>query len=413
MIYQPILAATFTLINWRLVGKTVDPLGPVVIGLLGIWLLINLLRPKDVGQPAFFLGRLALLLCVYHAILEPTWFSIVERRKSGDLTQVHDGLVQLEIATNYLARGGNPYTLDYFQTKLKDCPYQGLTKVNPALHHFTYLPSLVIFNHVVSSVSRSILGVSDARILLILAYLGSLTTVLTRSISRNKKVNFLIFFGLNPLTLCFLINGRNDIFLFFWILLGVTFLAKQQNILSALALAIAVTSKQPAWLAVPFFLIYWIGNRSKPTLRSCLKPLLVLLLTTLALSLPFILSSSTAFLKSTIFYPLGLGKTAYSVSPHSFGLRRLIFIDQPPSFWKTTFFAVIQLAVLLPLFFYLVRRQKLTNTPQDILVHYGVFLAVFWYFVTYFHDNHILFIIWVFIAIYTFEAKKAGLKTNL
>lgn len=92
----------------------------------------------------------------------------------------------------------------------------------------------------------------------------------------NKKI-FVAMFALNPFVLFeFLSNVHNDIFLVFFILLGIYFIKNRKNIfLSVVCIAIATGIKYLSILLLPFILIYAI--KEEKTKNKIIKTLLYVL----------------------------------------------------------------------------------------------------------------------------------------
>lgn len=91
----------------------------------------------------------------------------------------------------------------------------------------------------------------------------------------NKKVNFLLLYGLNPFILFNgLSNVHNDMLVLFFITLAIYILLKKKNIVgSIIILAIATATKYYAVLIIPFLVIYYYQN--KTTGRKILYSLLL------------------------------------------------------------------------------------------------------------------------------------------
>lgn len=89
----------------------------------------------------------------------------------------------------------------------------------------------------------------------------------------TKKKKFAIIYGFNPfLLLEFMTNVHNDIYLIFFVLLGIHFLKNKRDILNALiCLACSVLIKYVTLILAPFFLLYHLRNKKISTkIKDCI-----------------------------------------------------------------------------------------------------------------------------------------------
>ncbi len=408
----PIITIIFTISNWHHVGKSVDSLTPIIIGLLGIWLAIEHLELERFSRQtyhAFIYGVLAVTLL--HSVIEPIGFSIVGRSYNQDMSTVHDGLVQLEIAAEKLSALENPYSVDYFSTRLTNWPYGSAGDINPALYHYAYLPILTVSHLVVGSLTAATIRIVDGRILFVIAYLLTLLISQFLSDSFQSRLEFFILYGLNPLTFRYLLNGRNDTLVFLWILTSLLMTKKGHFSIAALMLALATATKQSAWPLVPFFLVYWYQKSHPTDLSDKLRPLLVFILSLTVFIVPFVIWNPSNFVDATIFYPLGIGETAYPVSAWSYGIARLSFTPGKP-IAHTAVFTIIKLITVPGLFIYLIRKLFRKPNLRHMSIFSTIFLFYFWYMNSFFHNNHVLFVIWIALASLTLTdySSKSGLS---
>ncbi len=103
-----------------------------------------------------------------------------------------------------------------------------------------------------------------------------LNTLLVYKITKKKK--FMLLYGLNPFILFEMItNVHNDIYLIFFILLGLYFLLKKKNIiLTIVFMALATCIKYVSVLLIPFLVLYYLKDKkiSKKILYCFLYALL-------------------------------------------------------------------------------------------------------------------------------------------
>ena len=160
--------------------------------------------------------------------------------------------------------GENPYYTPVEEILLRDGLDQMLGRVARVWRTETviYGPAWSVVCKILTSLSFGNLEFSlyIFKIASFLVFLGS--TYLIYKIT-NKKF-FTIMFGLNPFILFeFLTNVHNDIFLVFFILLGIYFIKNKRNIYLAVAsLAIATAMKYLSILLLPFLLAYALKDEN-------------------------------------------------------------------------------------------------------------------------------------------------------
>lgn len=89
------------------------------------------------------------------------------------------------------------------------------------------------------------------------------TSYIVYKVTGRKK--FAILYGLNPFLLIeFLTNVHNDLYLVFFVLLGIYFLKKKNNIWAALlCLTCSILIKYVTVIIAPFFALYYLRDKSK------------------------------------------------------------------------------------------------------------------------------------------------------
>ena len=128
--------------------------------------------------------------------------------------------------------------------------------------------------------------------------------------------------------------------------------------------------------------------------------------------LPFLFWDPKAFLDSTIFYPAGSISHSYPVSGYGWGmiLNQFGFITDVNAyypFWLWQLLFGLPLAVAL---FYWLRKSP---TVWRLVVCYGIFTFVFWYFSRYFNNNHLGYLSMIFVVAYFWPQKKNRKETLL
>ncbi len=380
----------FALIIPLITKYTLSPDGDpqILYAVLFLGLLIYFLL--DIKKLFHF--KLPLLLFLLTFSLGSVMFaSIVSRHQRAPIFNVHDIILQVEAGTQYLLNGKNPYAETYFGTPLEEFEYRemGVKAINPAIYHFVMPPFYLIFHTPLYLASRIYPHYFDARLALILLLILIVFLSIRLIGPGENQLLFITILTLNPANLSYFIEGRSDFFVFAFLFLSWFLLTKKKLSLAGIALALAIGSKQSSWPIIPFFLAYIVYE--KKGLSSFIKALIPGFAVLLAIFLPFILWNFRAFWESTFLYLSGGLEYSYPISGYSFGmvLYQFGFIKDIHASYP---FLIWQLLIGLPLLIVLLRWQRRENTVQRLILSYGIFLFVFWYFSRYFNNNHLAYI---------------------
>jgi len=170
---------------------------------------------------------------------------------------------------------------------------------------------------------------------------------------------------LNPLLCPYLVVGRNDVLLLIPLLLFCRFVDAGRWRAAAWALGAALSIKQLAVAAVPFFIL------ARPRPRE-IWPVLAL---PLAACLPFLVWNAGAFLDGAVWWSLGGGAEPYPVKWLGWGLSPLAYglnlVESPRGANPFGWLALpAQLAALLLL------GRRVRRAPHELVLASGVFLFV-------------------------------------
>jgi hypothetical protein len=366
---------------------------------------------------------LALLLCL--AVL-PTVDMMRLRREQGPETYAHDGLVQVESAITYVSEGRNPYTEDYFNTPLEywgwdpNSPY-----VNPALYYLAYLPGMFLAGIPAMVLSIATIGWYDQRLLYLLFFAAALWAWSRLARDRTSRLLLLVVLGLNPLSLPYFIEGRNDVVIVALVGLSILALDRGRLGVSGVLFGLACASKQSAWFFGPFLLLYVWGARERfgvaeggaAGLREIARRwVLPGALVGGAIILPFLAWDPGSFREDTISYLSGNVENNFPIRKEgAYGLHVLLaspgvhgLLDavtsgplsvlrpladglkvtdpvQPYPFW------IFQALFALPVLGLALRAQARRNTIAAAVAGTGLTLLAFQYFSRFLHDNYIGF----------------------
>jgi hypothetical protein len=367
-----------------------------LFGLIFLFLLtylaLDLTRIKNI----YFLKQVVLWGTILLVLGSSFRAIIIERHVTHPIYKIHDMPLQQELAIRFLLDGKNPYSESYEGTFLEQWNYSDKEK-NPALYHFVLPPLYVLFAVPFYFLSNATLGYFDARIPLLFLFFSVL--VMGHFLIKNKE-NRLLFstlFAFNPAMLGYTLEGRSDVFMFSFLFASLFLLYKERLFLAGVPMGLAFAVKQSVWPIFPLYVLYlFLKTKSfKTTVRNTLSLLLVFS----ALVLPFLIWDYKSFLDSTVFYLSGNLENSYPISGYGFGkfLNQIGVIKDTHQYFP---FHVIQLLLGLPALFVLYKFLKKKLTVSRLIVAYGIFLFVFWYFSRYFNNSHLAYLSMVFITAY-------------
>ena len=383
----------------------------IVLLLLGLYLLIDFNKntsEKRKEHLSYYKFIIALLIIFFVAVL-PCIHRIGERHNGKPYEFAHDGgVIQTEEAIKYFIKGKNPYHEDYYNTVLDEhyTVYKLDEIKNSLIHHYTYLPLTFIFPLPFYIISKAAIGWFDMRFIYILMFVLSLYIVTRLNQSTENKILLLITFSLNPFFTYFIADGRNEVFLLFWVILTLFFLIKKSFRTASVFLALACASKLTAWFLVPFFMVYIFGkNNNSESLKhkiiSLLKNIYPFVLIFLVFLLPFLIWDFSSFIEDVFnwdkTYPLG--------GTPGFGFANfLLFIGYSRADYFP--FNYLQLVIGLPVLYFLLKKQVKNNTTDSMLINYGILTFVLFYFARFFHDNYIGYILSILYLGFFLEQKE-------
>lgn len=320
--------------------------------------------------------------------------TIIVRHQIAPIFQVHDIILQQEAAIRFLLDGKNPYSSTYFDTPLVDWHYSD-TDVNPALYHFVMQPFYIIFALPFYFLLNPLLGFFDARIPLYFLFFVFLILGSFLVKDQEKKLLFLTLLAFNPAQLLYTLEGRSDVFMFTFLFTGLYLLYKNRYSLAGISIALAFAIKQSVWPILPFYIayLYFRTKNYKHTIQSLVSFIIVF---TVVVS-PFFFWDQKAFVDSTINYLSGSVEHSYPISGYGFGalLHQFGFIQDLKIYYP---FIIWQIIFSFPLLVYLILFLKKSPSVQRLLISYGIFLFVFWYFSRYFNNSHLGFLSMIFIS---------------
>ncbi len=326
--------------------------------------------------------------------------NLLSKRSSQKLHQIHDSVIQTEVALDYLSRGLNPYTLDYRGTALE--PWYIIVDdkhvTNPALDHYAYLPSTLYISYPFYTLILNATNYYDQRIVLLFSLIITLGLLIHLGYKKENIILIAPLFLLNPFLTDFLSSGYNDVLPLTLIILTLYFIIKKKYSISIIFLALAITSKQTAWFAVPFILLYlwkeYIQLYTDTAKKKFIYTIATLATLSLILILPFLISDAGNFINDTVGYITGYGNNPYPIRGIGFG-QLLYSMGVISSRYVNFPFWLIQALVGLPTLWYLLKSQwqAKINEVHTILLNWTIWLGIIWFFSRYFTLSHLSFII--------------------
>jgi hypothetical protein len=380
------------------------------LAFIGLYIILTLGLPQlpdetenpGAKQRYGFLFRLAIVIfMLLLAAFLPAGMNMIARLQEGPSTNAHDGLVQTEIAIEYILQGKNPYVEDYIGTPM-DIQREAeafWTATDTPLYHFAYLPALFLSAVPLHLLSNFLLGWYDQRLLYLLFYLGLIIFLPPLVARQRNKLILLMLVGLNLLFPFFLAEGRNDIVVLFGLVLASFFLMKKHAWAAGIVLGIVAAMKHTSWFFFPFYFLYLYPTEMGLTwdgVKILLRRIWPFFVTFGLLMLPFLLWDPAAFIDDTLFYLIGMGDSSFpirgwggSVLLYGFGL-----VDSE----NTSFpFFIPQLVIGLPVLWLLLRRQWRENTLTNIWLGFALFSFTVDYFSRFFNDNYVMFVLQVLV----------------
>lgn len=353
------------------------------------------------GQRYLFLLRLVIVFfIVLMAALLPTGLNIMQRQAEGPATHAHDGLIQTEIAIEYLLNGRNPYTEDYVDTPMADFPGREPPLTDAPLYHNAYLPFLFIGSMPFYQLSHALLGWYDQRFVYLLAYFGVLLLLPLLVKQPRDKLAVMIAFGLNFLFTFYLADGRNDIFILFFLVLATVLVTRGWVGASAVILGLALATKHQAWFVLPFYFLYLLPPRpDRAALKRIARQTWPMFAIAALFLLPFVLWDAAAFFGDTVRYVSGSGSGSFPIKGWGFS-NLLLALGVIPTAESSFPFVLFELTFGLPVLFLMLRRQWRENNIQNVWLGYAFFSFVFQFFSRFFNDNYVVFVLQLLVITY-------------
>lgn len=382
--------------------------GLIFLGML-LYIILDLIDLKPQLYEILKIKLLAGLIVVI--IGSAFWSAMYVRHTLSPEYDIHDIILQQEAAIRYFLDGVNPYAATYFGTPLEAWHYSD-TDVNPALYHYVMQPLYHLFALPFYWISFRTVGFFDGRMPLLFLFFALLINAGIVVSNKLERRLFLILLAFNPAMLLYTLEGRSDVYMYAFLFAGFYLLHIRRLSLASIAIACAFAVKQSAWPLFPLYVAYLVGVEGQTEkmghIRHILKKIVVWLvpfgLTFGLIVLPFYFWDPQAFMESTVYYLSGNLETSYPISGYGIGMvlyKMGIIKDLYPYYPFTIWQAVICIPLLIVLIKYILAKPSVAR----LIVTYGIFLMVYWYFSRYFNNSHVGYLSMVFITAYFWPEK--------
>ena len=338
------------------------------------------------------LQRWALGGVIFFMIVVPCALQMHYRAWTGPETWCHDSVVQFEEAIKMVRQKKNPYKEDFTQTSLPR--WEGWHD-NPAVHHFVYPPLLLYVSVPVEAASRSILWKMpekadrigdrfyDQRIVILAFFLGLLALVWRHLQEHPHRIGLTALVVLNPWVGPYVIDGRNDVAMLFWVVAAWIAYESDRTRVGHLLLGLAIATKTLLLPVIPF--VAYAHRREWPV---CLGLLLAPLAVT---SMPFLVADPGSYVNDLVGAPAGLGAHPFEIrGPGGLGFANLVLaLGLVKS--KTDYFpfSIFQAAAYVPCLIYGFRSLKREPGNEGVFLWSAGALFAVLFFGRFIHDNYI------------------------
>ena len=323
--------------------------------------------------------------------IAPTIASFLLREGGRPYTYIHDGALMIEWAARKLISGQNPYVADYLDTPLFYWPMVN----NPALYHLTYFPFLFLITVPFVFLFDKLGLFWDERFLYLPAYIAALAVVPLLVKRPEHRLGLVALIGLNPQLFPFVVEGRNDFFVLFFLFAGLALLQRERRALGSLAIAAAAAAKLHAVVILPFLVVYLVATRRPKTVGQLARAMVPLVPAAIFLGItfvPFLVNDWGAFYDDVVRYNAGGAAWTYPISGMGFSalLLSLGIIEYRQADFP---FAVIEIAVAVPVALWWLRKLWSAPTISTMLTGYALALLAFLFFGRYFQGNYLGYIL--------------------
>ena len=277
----------------------------VFFGSFFLFSILDFLKISKLPQIRFILF-LVLVIVLFSFSLKDK----VVLRLNSENPIIHDGTVQIEVATKKLLKGENPYSINYQDVFWQGKYYQN-GKPHPVVTHFAYSPLMFLFNIPFFTLTNYFFNFVDFRITLFFCFL---IAALVGLAVVHEKLLFLIFFLLNPIFLQDVFFGANDVILLMFFFLCLAFLYGGKILASTAMLSLATSTKITILPFVPLYFLYLFLKSPNHKFRILFLNVSIFIIINLIIYLPFIFLDSKSLFDDLFSYVLLGGNQAHPIA---------------------------------------------------------------------------------------------------
>ena len=211
----------------------------------------------------------------------------------------------------------------------------------------------------------------------------------------EHKLALVALVALNPQLFPFVVEGRNDFFVLFFLFAGLALLQRERRAQGSLAIAAAAAAKLHAVIILPFLVVWLVATRRPKTIGAAIGALRPLVPASLFLALtfvPFLVNDLAAFYDDVVRYNAGGAAWTYPIS--GMGFSALLLALGVIEYRQADFpFAAIEIAVAAPVALWWMRKIWRDPTLATMLTGYALSLLAFLFFGRYFQGNYLGYIL--------------------
>lgn len=274
---------------------------PVIAAL---WLLTTATVKSKAGQQTRF--WVLVVLCSLSFGLQ--WHKNVSLARSSTLMGKNDGVVQTEVAVDFLRQGKNPYAVGYRDTRFGvwPSPVPG-HPYNQAWDHYAYLPAPIILSVPFVQAKYWLGDWAGTRTLYILTFAIFCWILIAAQPNWRRRTLAAVLTVGNPMISLYVLGGYNDILWVTAIAGAALALRNKRWVWAGLAFGLAISSKQTAWWLGPLW-GYWLWSQWRVKLidrAGTIKLLVSAGLVALLIIGPFALWDWSSFYDDVVRYVTG------------------------------------------------------------------------------------------------------------
>ncbi len=308
-----------------------------------------------------------------------------------DVTLV-DSALQIELATQMILAGRNPYAETFQGTAVELTPSVPGYDFNPAVFHFVYPPLSFLLPIPFYWLAQWGLGWFDVRLVWVPFFLIITFMLMPRLVENPaRRLALLVLVLFNPAILLYTAQGQSEAVAFAWLVLLLISLKQRWFKTALLMLGMGCGVKQTIGFMVPFALVYLYQQQRPDRWFDWLICSIGMVAAPLVLSLlPFAIWDLSALADDMFGYASGGGASGFPIMGYGLGqlLLNLGVIKSPCSVFP---FWIFQLVIGLPALLMLLRWQWRTPRLASCAMGYSIFMLILFFFSRFFHDTYLIF----------------------